>query len=97
VARLTVAIRRKALEDYTFSDGYARIPAGATICVDSYAVSHNPQVYPAPETFDARRFTNGQSHDQTNRFTDVSENYLIWGFGSLAWSVISLNFSFFFV
>ncbi|KAH8700861.1 putative cytochrome P450 [Talaromyces proteolyticus] len=79
-----IAIRRKALEDYTFSDGYAQIPAGATICADSYAASHNPQVYPAPETFDARRFTNGQCHDRANRFTDVSENYLIWGLGSLA-------------
>ncbi|EED20038.1 cytochrome P450, putative [Talaromyces stipitatus ATCC 10500] len=79
-----IAIRRKALEDYTFSDGYTKVPAGAVVCVDSYAASHNPRIYPRPETFDAGRFTNGQSHDQTNRFTDVSENYLIWGFGSLA-------------
>lgn len=79
-----LAIRRKALVDYTFSSGSPVIPAGSTVCVSSYEASHNPKTYPNPDRFDGRRFVDGQSTDYTKRYADVSENYLIWGYGSLA-------------
>ncbi|RAK98108.1 cytochrome P450 [Aspergillus ibericus CBS 121593] len=77
-------IRRKALKDYTFTDGTPHVPVGATICVSSYNVSHDPATYPDPETFDGRRFVDGNHKDSTHRYADVSEHYLIWGYGSLA-------------
>ncbi|PYI08311.1 putative cytochrome P450 [Aspergillus sclerotiicarbonarius CBS 121057] len=77
-------IRRKALKDYTFADGTPHVPAGATVCVSSYDASHNPATYPDPENFDGRRFVDGNHKDSTHRYSDVSEHYLIWGYGSLA-------------
>ncbi|RDW90536.1 cytochrome P450 [Aspergillus mulundensis] len=82
-----VSIRRKALTDYTFSTRLL-VPAGSTLAVSSYAVSRNATVYADPEAFDGRRFVNGcngaQCKDPASRFADVSENHLIWGYGSLA-------------
>ena len=82
-------IRRKALQDYTFADGSLHVPAGATVCVSSYNASHNAAIYPDPETFDGRRFVDGNHNDSTHRYYDVSENYLPWGYGSLAWYIPS--------
>jgi cytochrome P450 len=80
-----VAIRRKALVDYIFSVDSQFIPAGSTVCVSSYEASHDPVTFPDPERFNGRRFVDGLSKDHTSRYSDVSENYLIWGYGSLAW------------
>ncbi|PWY82042.1 putative cytochrome P450 [Aspergillus heteromorphus CBS 117.55] len=77
-------IRRKALQDYTFAGGSPHVPIGATVCVSSYNVSHNASTYPDPETFDGRRFVDGNHQDSTHRYSDISEQYLIWGYGSLA-------------
>jgi cytochrome P450 len=77
-----VAIRRKALSDYTFSAGAPFIPAGSTVCVSSYDVLHDQRTYPRPNEFDGRRFAVSR---ESSRFTDVSERFPIWGFGSLAW------------
>ncbi|PWY93005.1 putative cytochrome P450 [Aspergillus sclerotioniger CBS 115572] len=77
-------IRRKALQDYTFSDRSPHVPAGATVCVSSYDASHNAATYPDPEAFDGRRFVDGNHNDSTHQYSDVSEHYLIWGYGSLA-------------
>lgn len=82
---IKVNVRRKAMKDYTFSDGNLHIPAGETVCVSSYNASHNPDTYPDPETFDGRRFVDGNHKDTTKKYSDVSEQYLIWGYGSLAW------------
>ncbi|KAL2793385.1 cytochrome P450 [Aspergillus keveii] len=75
------------------------IPAGSTVCVSSYNILHNPSIYPDPESFDGRRFIqpeHEQKHLQDrgpdsssggcnrNRYTEVSEENLLWGYGSLA-------------
>lgn len=81
----TVAIRRKSLEPYTFSDGKVSVPAGATVCVSSYNLMHNPDTYSNPDSFDPTRFLPGNAKDQSRRFIDVSETFPVWGYGSLAW------------
>ncbi|KAL4770178.1 cytochrome P450 [Aspergillus nidulans var. acristatus] len=79
-----VAIRRKALTDYTFSTGSPVVRAGSILCVSSYDQTRNGKIYPHPEQFDGMRFLNGRCKDKLPRFADVSENHLIWGYGSLA-------------
>ncbi|KAL4816098.1 cytochrome P450 [Aspergillus spinulosporus] len=79
-----VAIRRKALADYTFSLGSPVVRAGSILCVSSYDQTRNDKIYPDPEQFDGMRFLNGRCKDKSSRFADVSENHLIWGYGSLA-------------
>ncbi|KAJ6021161.1 cytochrome P450 [Penicillium herquei] len=78
------AIRRKAMENYTFAYGGTTAPAGATICVSNWDASRDSDIYPNPDSFDGARFVNGNSNDRTTRFGDVSERHLIWGYGSLA-------------
>ncbi|EHA25427.1 hypothetical protein ASPNIDRAFT_42216 [Aspergillus niger ATCC 1015] len=80
-----VAIRRKALKDYSFSSAPLSIAAGSILCVSSYDVARNEHIYPDPEQFDGGRFLTGRCKDTSRKFTDVSENHLIWGYGSLAW------------
>ncbi|GLA02508.1 hypothetical protein AnigIFM60653_001981 [Aspergillus niger] len=79
-----VAIRRKALTDYSFSSAPLSIAAGSILCVSSYDVARNEHIYPDPEQFDGGRFLTGRCKDTSRKFTDVSENHLIWGYGSLA-------------
>ncbi|PWY75771.1 cytochrome P450 [Aspergillus eucalypticola CBS 122712] len=79
-----IAIRRKALTDYSFSSVPLSIPAGSILCVSSYDATRNEHIYPDPEKFDGKRFINGRCKDTSNKFADVSENHLIWGYGSLA-------------
>ncbi|KAI0410415.1 putative cytochrome P450 [Xylaria grammica] len=78
-----LAIRRKALESYTFSDGSISVPAGATVCTSAYDQMHNPEVYPNPYSFDPTRYLSND-HMKKSRFTDVSESFPVWGYGSLA-------------
>lgn len=82
---LIVAIRRKALEPYTFSNSNLSVPAGATVCVSAYNLMHNPDTYPEPDCFDPLRFSPKSLKDQQRRFIDVSETFPVWGYGSLAW------------
>ncbi|KAE8168177.1 cytochrome P450 [Aspergillus tamarii] len=79
-----LAIRRKAMQDYTFAYDNTTAPAGATVCVSNWNVTRDASTYPDPDTFDGARFANGKSNDRTKMFADVSEKHLIWGYGSLA-------------
>ncbi|KAI0904222.1 cytochrome P450 [Ustulina deusta] len=78
-----LAIRRKALESYTFSDRSVSVPAGATVCVSAYDQMHNPQTYPDPYSFNPSRYL-ANSQGTQSKFTDVSESFPVWGYGSLA-------------
>ncbi|KAI1471052.1 cytochrome P450 [Daldinia caldariorum] len=80
----TLAIRRKALEPYTFSDGSVSVPSGATVCVSAHDLMHNPQTYAEPDAFNPNRYLPQEPNAQQRKFTEVSETYPIWGFGSLA-------------
>ncbi|KAI1800744.1 cytochrome P450 [Daldinia bambusicola] len=69
----TLAIRRKALEPYTFSDGSLSVPSGATICVSAHDLMHNPQTYTEPNTFNPTRYLPKKPNSQQRKFTEVSE------------------------
>jgi len=79
-----VGVRRKALKDYTFADQGVYCPSGSTVCAAAYDRMHDSNVYPNPEAFQPRRFIDIDSPACGAKFTDVSEKYLTWGFGSLA-------------
>lgn len=81
----TLAVRRKALKPYTFASGSPQVPAGATVTVSSYDLMHNSTDYPSPHDFQVRRFIETESSVQGTRFTEVSEKFPVWGYGSLAW------------
>ncbi|KAH9988480.1 cytochrome P450 [Xylariaceae sp. FL0662B] len=80
----TLAIRRKALEPYTFSDGSVSVPAGATVCVSAHDLMHDPQIYVEPDAFEPSRFLSHNLQNLQRRFTEVSETFPTWGYGSLA-------------
>jgi cytochrome P450 len=82
---LLVAVRRKALEDYTFTGGAPFCPSGSTVCVSSYDLVHNEKDYPEPNKFLPRRFIDVDSPVRGTKFTNVSEKFPVWGYGSLAW------------
>jgi cytochrome P450 len=81
----TLAVRRKALQPYTFASGSPHVPAGATVAVSSYDLMHNSTDYPFPNDFQPRRFIDTKSSVRGTKFTEVSEKFPVWGYGSLAW------------
>jgi cytochrome P450 len=81
----TLAVRRKALQPYTFASGSPHVPAGATVAVSSYDLMHNSNDYPCPNDFQPRRFLDTESSVKDTKFTEVSERFPVWGYGSLAW------------
>ncbi|KAF2267498.1 cytochrome P450 [Lojkania enalia] len=80
----TMAVRRKALKDYTFVGGAPFVKAGSTVCVSSYDKMHDDIDYPNPNSYQPRRFLDTRSPVRGTKFTDVSEKFPVWGFGSLA-------------
>jgi hypothetical protein len=49
---------------------------------------HDEEVYPQPNSFRGARFVPGNpTGGPKSRLTDVSENFPVWGYGSLAWYV----------
>ncbi|KAI1379887.1 putative cytochrome P450 [Hypoxylon crocopeplum] len=79
-----LAIRRKALEPYTFSDGTVSVPNGATVCVSAYDLMNDSRTYVAPDTFNPERYLQSDPSKQQRKFTEVSETFPVWGYGSLA-------------
>jgi cytochrome P450 len=80
----TMAIRRKAVHPYNFSDGTGSVPQGATVCVPAYEMMHDAARYPDPYLFKGARFVCEGGKDQ-RKFTQVAHDFPIWGYGSLAW------------
>ncbi|KAH8889144.1 cytochrome P450 [Thozetella sp. PMI_491] len=80
----TLAIRRKALEPYSFSSSPVSVPSGATVCVSAYNLMHDPQTYAEPDSFDPTRFLPRDEKSQQSKFSEVSETFPVWGYGSLA-------------
>ena len=81
----TLAVRRKAIQPYTFTSGAPHVPAGATVAVSSYDQMHDSNHYPSPNDFQPRRFIDTESPLRGAKFTEVSEKFPVWGYGSLAW------------
>lgn len=95
LTRSTVSVRRKALKPFTFSGGLL-VPVGKTACVSSYDILNDAAIYPNPAEFDGYRFMptstrnviedgNSRLPSSGKRLTDVTESYLVWGYGSQAW------------
>lgn len=49
---------------------------------------HDENSYPEPYKFDGERFVSRASNMKNTRFTDVSEKFPAWGYGSLAWYAV---------
>ncbi|KAH8696089.1 cytochrome P450 [Talaromyces proteolyticus] len=80
----THAIRRKALDDYQFKRGDYFLKKGTTACVSAIDILNDKNVYVNPEKWDGERFVTGPSPMRGTKFSDVSEHFPTWGFGSLA-------------
>ncbi|KAK5997455.1 Cytochrome P450 monooxygenase penP-like protein [Cladobotryum mycophilum] len=79
----TLAIRRKALGPYIFAHDSVFVPSGATVCVSAYDLMHDARTYAEPDSLDPTRHLPKDGKDQ-RKFTDVSETFPVWGYGSLA-------------
>lgn len=82
---MTDAIRRKALEPYTFQSGAPSVPKGGTACVSAYDLMHDTQHYPSPDSFQGARFVPKTKAAPQSKFTEISDKFPVWGYGSLAW------------
>ncbi|MCJ1267977.1 hypothetical protein MMC22_007863 [Lobaria immixta] len=88
----SVAVRRKALQSFTFSDGGPHIPIGNVACVPQMPILLDAKNYSCPMDFNGFRFaskgaatsTTRVPGERTSTFTDVTEIYPIWGYGSWA-------------
>jgi cytochrome P450 len=84
-----VAIRRKALTDYTFAhSGGLRVSKDSIVCISAWDMMHDPTRYPSPDEFDGLRFVGDQRLGRDTRgttFTDASREFPIWGFGARVW------------
>uniref|UniRef100_A0AB39A350 Cytochrome P450 3A8 n=1 Tax=Hyalomma asiaticum TaxID=266040 RepID=A0AB39A350_HYAAI len=50
-------LERSAYEDYVLGDSGIRVPKGCVIGIPVYAMHHDPEFFPNPETFDPDRFS----------------------------------------
>lgn len=60
---------------------------GSMACVSSYDLMHANNQYPDATRFNGHRFlpSTTASTMKGSKFTDISEHYPVWGYGSLAW------------
>lgn len=88
---LPESIRRKALKPFTFSNGGPHVPLGSVACVSSWDILHDPSKYPNPYDFNPKRFEHADSpdgnHARRDKFTNISDDFPMWGFGTRAWYV----------
>ncbi|KAM0247337.1 hypothetical protein ACHAQJ_009894 [Trichoderma viride] len=92
--RIVVTCRRKALVSYTFQDG-SFINKGDWACVPQRAMMQDSTRYKDPQTFDGFRFARPNAKlrqrkhfsevpDRESNMTEISPDWLIWGFGNTA-------------
>lgn len=80
-------MNRKALKNFTFSDG-TMIPKGTLVYASASPLHHDGDIYSNPDVFDGFRFANmrmldGESHK--NQFVTTDLNFLAFGHGRHAW------------
>ena len=85
-----VSITRKAMKDFTFSDG-TFIPKGTIIGVATRCLHHDEKFYKNPNVFQPLRFAKMHEEDSKGakyQFASTTTEYLSFGHGKHAWYVI---------
>ena len=80
-------LNRKALKDYTFSDG-TFIPKGSYVSTSKAATHSESGYYTNPYTFDPWRFASLRDKDGESvkhQMVNTSVEYLTFGLGKHAW------------
>ncbi|KAF8552481.1 cytochrome P450 [Imleria badia] len=85
------ALTRKALKDFTFSDG-TFIPKGTSIAVASRSLHYERNFYSNPEVFEPFRFAHMDEESEKHQFTSTTTEYLAFGHGRQAWYSLSSDF-----
>lgn len=84
-----VALTRKAMKDFTFSDG-TFIPAGTIISAASVATHTNEEFYDDAQVFNPWRFSDMRSEEgegTKHQMVSTSTEYIAFGHGRHAWCV----------
>ena len=84
------AVRRKTLQDFTFSDGLF-VQKGRWICVPTRALMRDPARYEDPNEFQPFRFYKPKQSDGSSSqeyLAELSEKWVGWGLGRIAWCVL---------
>ena len=84
---LLAGLWRKALKDFTFSDGIF-LPKGTLIGIATRSIHHDEKFYESANVFKPFRFAemHGQDGDGAkNQFVSTTMEYLAFGHGKYAW------------
>lgn len=79
-----LAMHRKVLNDFTFSDG-TTIPRGHSIAVANFSMHHDQDFYSNPDEFDGFRFANmrdnGKDEFSKHQMVSLGLDYVVFGHG----------------
>lgn len=94
---MAVNVRRKALRPVQFSNGGPKVEAGDVACLPQYKMmTQSPRWGKDGRVFDGMRFARNvpaswEEENPEDKLTEVSQDFTLWGYGSLAWYVCSLD------
>ncbi|KAF9047870.1 cytochrome P450 [Panaeolus papilionaceus] len=80
---LLLALTRKAMEDFTFSNGVT-IPKGTTLSASAITQHMDESIYPSPHIFDPLRFVKMASDPASKKdhnITTIGMDLLVFGYG----------------
>ena len=90
-----MSLTRKALKDYTFSDG-TFIPKGTVMMAAARCVHYDEEIYPNAHTFEPFRFSDLRGEDgegAEHQYLSTAPEFLPFGHGPHAWyAVLSFRF-----
>lgn len=82
-----VSLTRKALNDFTFSDG-TFVPKGTTIVTPARCIHYDEAFYPNAHVFEPFRFVGprqADGEDLKHQYVSTTAEYLPFGYGRHAW------------
>ena len=91
---LLVGLWRKALKDFTFSDG-TFLPKGTLVGIANRSIHHDEKFYESANVFKPFRFAEMHGEDgdgAKNQFVSTTMEYLAFGHGKHAWYDASFLF-----
>ena len=89
-----MSLTRKALKDYTFSDG-TFIPNGTVVMTAARCVHYDEEIYPSAHTFEPFRFSDLRGEDgegAEHQYASTTPDYLPFGYGRHAWCVLRFSY-----